>query len=579
MVVTTITLLLMPRAHEPDQWSALDPWIGDGITRPIGPKTWVPDKDARRLAAYSFLAALRDNAGRYFLPTQADPQADAAALRRFREYGDPRLLVVQARAAVLGDEQTISVEGEESGSGPLSTWLNNWATRERLWKRLTETEFDCCGLGDGVYALGWDARARRPRLRMYDPGWYFPDLDQLDDGGEYPTVVHIAWEQKDRAGTAWLHRKTWRIVPTAARRLPWQEPEEPSSDRTCLYSSGRWDLSKLRGKDVFDLSLQNVVWDQDPDGNPQQDVDLGVDFIPVVHVPADAAGRRHFGTSVLTPVVQLAWDVAATDTDLQVGSELFGSSAMVTKGTGLGADINGDPESRRWEVPASGSVELLDTSKTLVAMTGYDRHLLERMSENARMPAAYLGRIRPDEVPSGITLELGFAPMTVFVRESRQVRDEKLPLILKFSARLAQVGGVYPAGTLPAARVVMGSYLPRDLAAAVDRVTKLLAARAISLETAVQMLIDAGLPIEDAKAEVKRIVTTNYDAAVRLLDATGDEQAVRDLLHKGKPDLSGPPPEPPAGMPATTTTPPGQLAAGGDDQPRPGADDDEEPIA
>lgn len=549
----------MPRAHEPDQWSALDPWIGDGITRPIGPKTWVPDKDARRLAAYSFLAALRDNAGRYFLPIQADPQADAAALRRFREYGDPRLLVVQARAAVLGDEQTISVEGEESGSGPLSTWLNGWATRERLWKRLTETEFDCCGLGDGVYALGWDARARRPRLRMYDPGWYFPDLDQLDDGGEYPTVVHIAWEQKDRAGTAWLHRKTWRLVPTAARRLPWQEPEEPSSDRTCLYSSGRWDLSKLRGKDVFDLSLQNVVWDQDPDGNPQQDVDLGVDFIPVVHVPADAAGRRHFGTSVLTPVVQLAWDVAATDTDLQVGSELFGSSAMVTKGTGLGADINGDPASRRWEVPADGSVELLDTSKTLVAMTAYDRHLLERVSENARMPAAFLGRIRPDEVPSGYALELGFAPLSTLVREARQVRDEKLPLLLKFAARLAQVGKAYPPGTLPAARVVMGSYLPRDLAAAVDRVTKLLAARAISLETAVQMLIDAGLPIEDAKAEVKRIVTTNYDAAVRLLDATGDEQAVRDLLHKGKPDLSGPPPEPPAGMPAgVQTVPPGQ---------------------
>lgn len=503
----------MPRPHSADQWSALDPWIGDGVFRPVGARPWVPDLDARRLAAYQFLASLRDNASRYFLPYDpASPSADMAMVNRFREYGDPGLLVSRARSAVLGRSQTITVD--DAPTGPFATWLDGWANSSRLPLRLTEAETDATGLGDAVFALGWDARTRRPALEVHDPGWYFPDLDSVD--GEYPTTVHAAWEEKDpKTGNTWLVRRTWRLVPATAYRLPWQMPEAPNADRVCLYTAARWELGKLTGDGtVFDLSTKSAVYDKDPlTGDELKDVSLGVDFVPVVHMPNDAAGRRHFGTSLLTKVAQLAWDAAQTDTDLQVGSELFGSSAMVTKGTGLGPTLDASPTARRWEIPADGSVELLDTSRTLVAMTQYDTHLLERLSQNSQLTGAYLGREKLAQVASGYLLELGFTPLDGLVRDSRQVRDQKLPLVLKFAGRLAMVNKALEAGPLPAARIALGPYLPADLAAVVDRVTKLLPISAISTPTAVDWLVEAGLKFDDAKKEVERIHQEAADRA------------------------------------------------------------------
>ncbi|MFE9404871.1 hypothetical protein ACFYNY_24465 [Streptomyces sp. NPDC006530] len=44
------------------------------------------------------------------------------------------------------------------------------------------------------------------------------------------------------------------------------------------------------------------------------------------------------------------------------------------------------------------------------------------------------------------------------------------------------------------------------------------------------MLIDAGYPIDDAQAEIRRIRPQVFEAAARLADATGDNTAVREYL-------------------------------------------------
>ena len=49
-------------------------------------------------------------------------------------------------------------------------------------------------LGDGVYVITADVEKERPRLRLFDAGFYFPELDPNRPEDEFPRRVHIAWE-------------------------------------------------------------------------------------------------------------------------------------------------------------------------------------------------------------------------------------------------------------------------------------------------------------------------------------------------------------------------------------------------
>ena len=133
-------------------------------------------------------------------------------------------------------------------------------------------------------------------------------------------------------------------------------------------------------------------------------------------------------------------------------------------------------------------------------------------------------------MPSGYALELGFAPAKNLLREMRTVRDEKYPLLLRFAMRLAQVGGVLPAGEVPRATIELGSALPADLPAAIAAVKDLLPIQAISTATAVKMLQTASLPIKNAVAEVESIRKESFEQAYNLVRATGDLNAARKML-------------------------------------------------
>lgn len=585
----------MAKRFRHDQWSPLAHkealGLGDGNTPPPDSPFYLPVEDARRLAAYRILAAYRDNVARYHLPDvlwMTDmtghlagaelsevgilAAAVAAAQQRpaaekYREYGHGALLVAQARSLLLGDAQDVvlpaleelrdeDATGDESApdaaTGRLEEfddWLQGWATDERLPLRLLEGEEHTVGSGDVVYALGWSEGLARPRLRVYEPDAYFPDLDAAGDDEEFPTTVHLAWEIA-RGQEVWLHRKTWRLVELETlslppRPMPWHESGQKPATRTCTYEVTEFNLTALdRAKaTVYNLAAAN--------GTVKIAVtDLGIDFLPVVHVPNDAPGARHFGRSVLTLAAQALDDVSATDTDLQTNSELVGSTPLVTKGAPAG--LGGGPGAQ-WNLPDGGDAKLLDTSKALDGLIKYQKHLAGIVDVNTRLSSALLGRIAPNEVPSGYALELGFASTRSLIREMRMVRAEKYPLIPKMAMRLAQAAKVLPAGPTPEAVIVLGGYLPADKAAAMTQVTDGLRAHAISRRTGVAMLMAADFPIEDAQAETDRIRTEAYDDMVRLVEALGTdgEAQVRDWLGIAAlppvvlPDLP-PVPEPPA---------------------------------
>lgn len=578
--------------------------------------SWV-EEHRRRLMAYLILRALLDNSSRWYLA-----ETDAKKRQEHREYGDAALIVDTIMGAVLGDDQQIAVEGadafdpaletapepdpnappdpaapapagntaEARAAAELQEWLQAWADSERLPLKMIEAERGAVSLGDGVYTLGWSGPKRRPRLRVFDAGFYFPVLDE--SGGnddDYPRKIHIAWEYetKDERGQTEtrIRRITWELVdlvelidpttgelpegarvetvddvPQVVRDYVWND--EPSR-YACILSDGSWKLEP--DKSLSDLGPSTARWNEDEDGVIYRR-DLKIDFVPVVHLPNTPADAEHFGRSSLLYVAQILDDLSATDTDVNRARVTAAQPGFVLRGGAL----QGDPTFRPgqvWQV-GDGTLEPIDTSRALAGLVVALDKMLDRLSVNARTPASLLGRVKPSEVPSGIALALSFGPLKQMVRQMRLVRDEKYPLLLKFVWRIARAAReaderVEVPETWTPAHVLLGSFLPEDVVSIVQNVATLFAAKLVSLETALTILQEAGIPIEDVAEEVRRIHATDFAGALELLEATGNVDAAGEYLGVEIEPLPEPPPTPPPGAPPPAGAPPAAPPPGG----------------
>lgn len=510
--------------------------------------TWVGHHE-RRLSAYKILQSYVDNAAREFL--QEDNEDKRLA---HREYGDASLIVQTVLAALLGEDQQIVVEGAEEWDPDkqqttdddtdtteakqrweLQEWLRNWAVDERLGLKMIETERNAISLGDGVYTLGVDNKKQRVRLRVFDPGFYFPVLlDGNED--EFPEKVHLAWElDSDNAHQKVIRRITWEMVEETGlnKQYLWNDK---ASSTVVKMSDGTWNLDLGAPTTVDDFSEGRVVWEKvdDPNGNEVdlQNLDLGIDFLPVIHLPNNVSLLNHYGRSILATVLQILDDLSNADTDLQAASATTGTPPVALSGATMAESPTYGP-GKVWQLGANGKLDVLDTSKSLDALLKYIEALLKRLSTNSRVPESVLGRVDISGQLAGITLALSFGPLGALVKEMRLVRDEKYPLLLKFVWRMAKAAGFDGVPDVWFdAKVEFGSYLPQDTSAAVDIVNKLMMSSppAISIETAVRILINAGLPIDNALDELGRITGRDFKGAVDLLDATGDEEAVFEYL-------------------------------------------------
>lgn len=610
--------------------------IGEGAG--FKPPDWTGPEHLRRLQAYAILRAYQDNAGReFFAGTRTE-------INDRREYGDAALLVETAVNALLGEDQEIVTEGAEelaleeptapttdADGNPvpppepdpedearrrdaeaamnLQEFLRQWATDERLGLKMIEAERLAVGLGDGVYTLGWSPDKKRPRLRVWDPAFYYPVLTDSNED-DFPERVHIAWEVEDddtrNSTKIKVRRITWELGPIepaeregTVRRLlgsgdqlfdgdrrtadgkierlyPWNETP---STQTCYYTDATWIVDK-QNRTIDDLTESEAVYELDEEGNQIRHQDLHIDFVPVIHMPNTVALLNHYGRSLLATVLQILDDLSSADTDLSAASATTGHPILALSGATVARDKNGRStlSYRPGEIleTGEGRMDVLDTSKALAALMEYIEFLMKRLSTNSRVSEALLGRIKPSEVPSGVALQLGFGPTDALVRGMRLVRSEKYPLMLKFAHRMflaAQAAGE-DVGEIPPewihTEVVMGSFLPQDVQAAVDQVTKLLPAKAISVETAVRMLMNAGLPIESVLEEIERIQQRDFEAANELFDATGDREQVGQFL--GLELAPEPEPEPvvinPSGVPVPGA-PPAPPAPNGNQPPQP----------
>lgn len=610
-----------------DRWSWLNykPLYSDTMGMPNrrafpeAHATWVPAADERRLAAYKMLTAYDNNQ-----VAELTAFRDGDEARERREFGDPSMFVDTITSHVLGEEQTITVPGAENAGGDQSTpeaetaervqtLLREWADEELLPMRLLQTERKAVSLGDGVYLLHWDADKQRVRIKTFDPGFYFPVIDEDSDGSDFPDRIHLAWElpeDKARRLPARLRRITYHldwIGPQTAngvdrtgrpvratvmsdateeqasepllgrgdtldgqgsisRLYPWSE--QPSY-KTCYLTDATWDLGDLKGPvDIDSLPMDKAHFATNGQGEVLDRLDLYQDFVPVIHVPNTVAEPgEHWGQSSLAKVLQVFDELSGSDTDSSRASATTGSPMIGLSGKAVSSQqqYTAGP-GIVWMLGEGGSIGTVDTSKNLAELRSQRADLRDRAAATARIPAVALGTADPAQFTSGYQLELALGPLDSLIAGMRLARDHADRLLPKFVQRLFQAGQHPDWVGLPVlpAKLMRGAYTPTDKAAVLQEVASARTAGLISLETAIRRLQEIGWPIDDAEDEIKRIDARSFTDARMLADALGNPDEVAAFLGRQAPDE----PEAPAVILPGDTTAPGaedtvQAAAGG----------------
>lgn len=545
---------------EVDPWSYFDYKPSFTSKPPAGGPGWAA-ADWRRLQAYKFCEDLYHNRARFWLQ-------DREVQDERREYGDAGALVETVLSSLRGRRQSIVPKPGQKGFDDQLQALRDWWDDTDFNLQQEECERDAVKLGDGVYVLDWvddDVRCS-----VYHPKNFFPVPSQ-HPGETFPRKVHVAYEyyENNERGEPvhWLRVMTWwmgevdilRDVEGQAvvdsdgnlsyvaegidatkedtnkilRTYPWGK----TTTDTCFYSDFRYELKGFKG-DLYwvnQASRTQVV---------ARKVDLKIDFIPVVQI-VNTKTKFNYGESYYALVAQLLDDLQSLDTDLQASATTTGSPPIIVTGSSIPKNDKGkvDPYAPRGLIEVGdGDAHIMDTSKSLDALLkGIDAHRA-RLSVNGMVPESLMGVVKPSEVPSGITLSLSFSPHTTLVHRMRGARKPKYRLFWKFILKMKMMFGDLAPGAIGVFDVQFGNFLPADKKETVDLIVQLLQTSppAISLETAIQMLMEAGFSIEDAKAEIKLILSRWYEGAEQALSATGDINVGRGML----------------GLPLTTVTPP-----------------------
>ena len=572
-----------------------DPGLGVPHRRafPEAYASWVPDADVRRLSAYKVLAAYDNNQAGELAELRDGPTA-----RERREFGDPSMFIDTLVAHVMGREQHIVVPGAEQTDAGTETegvaaervqgLLRQWAEDELLPMRMLQCERKAVGLGDGVYLLYWDPDKQRPRLRTYDPGFYFPIIGEDGDGADYPQRIHLAWElpeDKARGLKARLRRITYEMdwirpatasgvdqagrpvraplmtdtsdgtppVPAISRGDTLDEQtgaiyrqytwNDRPTYRTCYLTDATWELGDLKSPmDVDSLPMDKAVFASNGSGEVLDHLDLYLDFIPIIHTPNTVPpAEEHWGQSSLAKALQAFDELASTDTDSARASATTGLPMVGISGQNL------DPKQQynvgpgtMFKLGQDGKLTTIDTSPALRELREHGHDLADRAANVVRLPAVSLGTMDPTKVPSGYALQLSLGPLDSLIAGMRLARAHKDMLLLRFAQRL-YLAGQHPdwAGVTPLpAKLVRGPYTPTDKAAVLEQVSTAYKDGVLSLETAVRMLTESGWPIDDAEKEIEQIQSRSFEQARLLADALGNVAEVAKFLGRATPETT-----------------------------------------
>lgn len=440
--------------------------------------------------------------------------------------------VFDVAVAVWTDNASASIErwaNQISAVAPLQKmqdYLQDWASSEQFIGKVYENETEyIVPSGSGVYTLGWDAARSRVRLNIHSPEVYFPVLDEAQPG-DFPTKVHLAWpfSRANASGEAtdYVRRITYELLEVgvegdgeglgAAPRylIAAEGGDAPVWAHSCVITDGVWPIDAM-----------GDIYEDDPEGGEYAQINgegeeglelrqypIGLDFIPVVHMPNTLASVQHFGRSTLARLAQIFDEIAATDADESLASRWAARPPVALSGMQPGETSIDLTPGRGVRLGPNGRLTTVDMAPSLEKIGERLNRLLKRLSVNAQVPEGLLGRVDAGQVASGVTLTISFTSFEQLIDSMRIARDDRYSLLLKFVQRIAiqnedpKLEGV---ALVQDAELRFGSFMPQDLAGLATTMSSLRSSGLLSQETGVAMAQESGVPSKDIGQEVSAI--------------------------------------------------------------------------
>jgi hypothetical protein len=428
------------------------------------------------------------------------------------EFGDAALVVETLRDALIGVSGiNITADDIETSESSLKRVkrLRKWWKAELLDSKIFENETNCTVLGDSVYRLRMSVKKGKKKtvkVDTFDPGFFFPEFDEDGD----LIKAHLAWEEEyirnNGENGKRVYKETYVLIDdrcfvTAGYYEPMREDSSPNSD---------WF-------DLDDLTL--ISYKVDNNGAEYDNMDLQIDFIPIIYIPNINVQGEPFGKSDLARALDIFSEIANSNTDMASNTSLLGSPPLVLKSDGQYGEVDDNGQSsvttvgpgQVIEVGPTGDAFLLEVHNMNAAIDSYLKGLDKKLFEVTRATKLAAGKMEGSIIPSGISLRLMQNPLVQATLPKRIGRTHKFLLMLKFVQKLfAKFGepddmALFADDDYSHIDIEFSDIFPTDRSQAINDLAVAYTAGFLSLETAVRMCNRLGIDIDDVKKEVERI--------------------------------------------------------------------------
>lgn len=492
--------------------------------RPAISFNWIPFEHQRRVAAYEILTALYLNYSRdyRFAPETGDESLNDEIF----ESGDPAWICDRIKAKLLGDTVTPVMPGPKSiktlqalekaaATDPALTqrvtelqaikarisaresFIQDWFDDNNVLIEIDENETVASYCGDCVYLIEWLAEEARPNIKTYDPGFYFPTFNtpSIQPGNtEIVDRVIIAWQEyvdvdpeNNRSNDL---VKVWRDV---------YELRKTADGYTCWRQYGFFEFGSGMGADLEDFDESDMV-----EGSSAGWENVGIDFIPIVHIPNVKLQGYDFGMSNMHLLIDTFDSIINAVTDIKTNSEYLGGATVIASGkdvslkkdatTGAPIPISIMPRTL-YAMGEGGSATLLDTSQMQKALLDTLQMLDGRIIRNSQITDVGAGKVDPSQVPSGFALSIMLQPLLDKIGPMRLIRKRHYSTLFFYIQRLWQIFGspeekALFAGDLYDCYLNFGRIIPVDESAELDKYAKLLGI--LDEQTVLEMMKEDG---------------------------------------------------------------------------------------
>lgn len=460
-------------------------------------KSWLPADSIRRIKAYELLSSYYWNYSRDF--RQPPETGDISFNDELSEMGDPSWICEKFKNKILGDKVTINIPVPSEFSDDLTlkklkeskaideedkhvidemierlqnvkdiiasreAKLKGWFTDEMIYGVIEKNESKCSYLGDCVYHPYWDKINNVPKIKTYDAGYCFPDIN-ISDESPGVSLEDSKFIVNERFFLA------WELTNGNVYREVYELRLGENDTSRCFKHAAEYNYVAESEKELKDFTNEDLA-----DKTKTVWTDLEIPFIPFVWVPnLSVEGYEPFGRSNLHFLLDIFDNIINTDSDLNTNSEYLGGAILAVSGENIKAVKNSDGSLKPIKVQPrsvyflgkSGSIDVVDTSKMQTALLETIKERKGKLTQNTNIPDIMTGKISRQQM-SGFALTVLMQPFIDTIAPMRQARQQPYSMLFYMVQYYYQLFGddfekIIFKGDIYDAQIQFGNIIPAD---------------------------------------------------------------------------------------------------------------------